>query len=152
MQSNMFPLNKKLIPQVISYLLASITGIIGIYDWFKLREMQKVIVVNSGVSVWSWRAFDLFTFLILGIVWLSLVLYSQYYYEKGYKKGKMLKNFSRITGFQLIILFVAHLIPVLYEHKQLSVLFIIYIVGLCIIGCIVLGFSYIRRTRKLKRG
>jgi len=103
-------LRKKVLAQVLSYISAGVTAVIGALNWFAIREFQRILVVYVGVSPWAWRAIDLFTFMILGILWLCGVYLSQDYYEKGYWKAELLKRLLTITGVQLFVLLVFYYI------------------------------------------
>jgi hypothetical protein len=98
-----------MLPHLISYLLSGVTGVIGIFNWFKLREAEKLIVANNNSNVWSWKAIDNFALILLGILWLSLVFFCQYFYEKGYYSSRLFKRFSMVTGIQLLLLFITYL-------------------------------------------
>jgi len=106
--SNLEPVKKRILAQVWSYILAGLTGILGVFNWLAIRELQRLVVVFSGITVWAWRAIDQFTFIFLGIIWLCLVYFSQNYYEKGFWNKKMLKRFSILTVIQAVILFLAY--------------------------------------------
>jgi len=118
MNSDLEPAKNRVFALVLSHLLAGLTGIIGVFNWLEIRELQRLVVVFSGISVWAWRAIEIFTFIIVGIIWLCLVYFSQDYYEKGFWKKKMLIRFSKIIGIQVMILllvyFAAHLIRTRY--------------------------------------
>jgi len=108
MDNNLEPVRKKVLAQIISYMLTGITGGIGVVCWFALRELQRLIVVFGGVSVWAWRAIDLFTFIVLGISWLCLVYLSQSYFEKGYWKKSLFKRVILVNGVQTFLILVAY--------------------------------------------
>jgi len=94
--------NKK-ISMFLAFLLSSITGIIGIILWFTIRETLMVLITVSSINVWSHSAIDNFSFLLLGIGWLVLVYFSHYFYQKGYRKGRMLANFALLTSIQVFL-------------------------------------------------
>lgn len=89
---------------VASHLLAGVTGFVGLLAWFKLRTVQAVLVVVSDVTVWAWRFIDMSTFMIFGLIWLIVVLFSQHYYQKGYEKGRLIRNFTFVTGIVFAVL------------------------------------------------
>lgn len=148
MDTNIEPVKQKIIHFVVSYLLSGVTGFIGIWDWFKLREMQKIIVAYSDVSVWSWKAIDNFTFVILGIIWLTVVLVSQHVYEKGFKNGRTWKIFTIITGIQLLSIFFTYLAAVLYKVQVTNFMTILYMLLQLFIGAGLLLLSYRISIRK----
>lgn len=93
-----------IVGNVASHVLAGVTGVVGLFAWFKLRTVQSVLVVVSDVTIWAWRFIDMSSFLILGLIWLITVLFSQYYYQKGYEKGRLWRNFNLVTGIIFLIL------------------------------------------------
>ncbi len=93
-----------IIGSVASHLLAGVTGFAGLLAWFKLRTVQSVLVVVGDVTPWAWRFIDMSSFMIFGLIWLIVVLYSQHYYQKGYEKGRLTRNFSLITGIVFAVL------------------------------------------------
>lgn len=147
MDSNLTPLKGQISSQILSYLLAGVTGAVGILNWFKLREVQKAVVTHSGASIWSWQAIDNFTFLGLGIIWLCIVLFSQYYYEKGCKKKRVWKNFFLITGIQLLLLFLSYLPAVLLGNQNIDVSLLLYIGAQFITGAGLLFFAFYRPSK-----
>ena len=66
-----------------------------------------------SVHPWSASAIDKIIFLFLGIVWLVLAIFSEYYYRESISKNRLWKSFSLITGIQLLFLFAADFLPLL---------------------------------------
>lgn len=148
MDTNIEPIKQKIIRFVVSYLLSGVTGFIGIWDWFKLREMQRIIVAYSGISVWSWKAIDNFTFVTLGIIWLTVVLVSQHVYGKGFKNGRTWKIFTIITGIQLLIIFFTYLTAVIYKVQVTNFMTVLYMLLQFFIGVVLLLLPYRFSIRK----
>jgi len=103
------------LPMLISNLFAGITALIGIFNLFTLREALMIIVMSSPLSVWSWRVIDIAIMIIIGIIWLIVVFLSQSNYDKGYRQKKLSKIFSLVTGYQLLLFFVASMIVHLFD-------------------------------------
>ncbi|AEE96400.1 hypothetical protein [Mahella australiensis] len=122
---------------LLVYALIIITGALGLLDWFMLRDMILALLSSSSLDPWSWGAIDKICFIILGIMWLILIFVSAHCYEKGVVRKKLWRYFSFITGIELIILFVTHVIPIIVGQAHYSVLLtILEAVGgtACIIG------------------
>lgn len=119
---------------VISYLLAIITGGVGIFTWIRLRELLFILLAKRIIGVGSWKAISTFTLLICGIIWISLFIFSRNYYEQGAKRKYMLYNFSFIMGIQLLLISTIDLIILIIALGQIGSYDILYIIGLLAIG------------------
>jgi len=102
--------NKNPFYPFLAYLLASITGVIGIFLWFTIRDTLMVTLTYFSFNFWSRPAIDNFSFLLLGIGWLVLVYFSNHYYQKGLEEGSVLSKLFLITGIQFILFFVSKII------------------------------------------
>jgi len=91
---------------VLSYLLAAVTGIVGVVLWLLGRSLVLKLLQSSAISHWAWGAIDKFSFLLLAIAWLVLVLVSRNYYERGSQKGKLWPRFLRVFGGEAVVLLV----------------------------------------------
>lgn len=109
---------KTSLPMVISNIVAFITAVIGIFNLFTLREAIMMMVFVSPISVWSWRVIDIVLVVILGILWLVAVFYSQRLYEKAYINKSLIKSFAQVLGLQLLLFFSASLIENLLDFEQ----------------------------------
>jgi hypothetical protein len=83
-----------IVGSVASHVLAGVTGFVGLLAWFKLRTVQSVLVIVTDVTTWAWRFIDMASFMIFGLIWLIVVLFSQHYYQKGYEKKSPLAQFQ----------------------------------------------------------
>jgi len=100
---------------LISNLLAGVTALIGIFNLFTLREALMIIVMTSPISVFSWRVIDIAIMIVIGIIWLIVVFLSQSNYDKGYRQKSLLKVFSLVTGYQILLFFIASMIVHLFD-------------------------------------
>jgi ABC-type thiamin/hydroxymethylpyrimidine transport system permease subunit len=66
--------------------------------------------MSSPISVWSWRVIDIVVMIIIGIIWLIVVFLSQSNYDKGYRQKTLSKLFSMVTGYQILLFFIASMI------------------------------------------
>lgn len=119
MDTQLVPLKNKVIAGIASNFLAGITGFIGLFIWFRLRTLQSVLVIISDITIWAWQFIDISSFMILGIIWLVIVLYCQHYYQRGAEKHTLWKNFSFITGIQLLVLGLSSLTVMLLIREQM---------------------------------
>jgi hypothetical protein len=136
---------------IVSYLLSAFTGALGILNWMMLRETVITVITHSSINKWSWRAIDNFSFVLFGMIWLTLVLYSQHYYLKGANQGRLWRNFSLITGIQALLLFVCHMTSRLIGAASSNSLQLFILAMECIIGIafIVLSRTAARKSEKL---
>lgn len=102
---------RQTLPYFLCYLLWVITGALGFLNLIAARKLYLVILTILSVNPWAVRAADKFIFIFLGIIWLVLVIFSEYYYRDSVPKKRLWESFSLITGIQLLFLFLAHLIP-----------------------------------------
>ena len=98
---------------VLCYLLWGITIALAFLNLIVARNLYLTIMGVLSVQSWSASAIDKITFLFLGIVWLVLAIFSEYYYRESISKNRLWKSFSLITGIQLLFLFAAHFLPFL---------------------------------------
>jgi len=124
--------------------LTIITGALGLLNFFMLRQMILLLLTASTINPWSWSAIDKFSILLLAIAWLGAVYLSNHYYQKGFKNKRIWVYFLFITGLQMIVLFMAHILPILVAKGQYSVVLTI-LEGIIGIACIVSSF-FIRRN------
>jgi len=90
-----------------------VTAALGFLDLIAARNLSLTIMAAVSLSRWVAPAVDKFIFLGLGIVWLALVIFTEYYYRDSVPKKKLWQSFSLITGIELSFLFVAHAAPLL---------------------------------------
>ena len=98
---------------VLCYLLWGITIALAFLNLIVARNLYLTIMGVLSVHPWSAGAIDKISFLFLGIVWLALTIFSEYYYRESISKNRLWKSFSLIMGIQLLFLFAAHFVPFL---------------------------------------
>ena len=112
---------KKVLLYFLCYLLWVVTGTLGFLNLIAARRLYLVILAAFSLNRWAVPALDKLGFLFLGITWLVLVIFSEYYYRNSISKNRLWKSFSLITGIQLLFLFLAWLIPLLiFRVERLS--------------------------------
>ena len=102
---------RQILPYFSCYLLWVITAALGFLNLIAVRKLFLLILGATSVNPWATRAAGRFSFVILGIIWLVLVIFSEYYYRDSVPKKRLWKSFSLIAGIQLLFLFLTHLIP-----------------------------------------
>jgi|GEM_PF-2277434 len=129
-------------PMIISNLLAGITGFIGIFNLFTLREALMILIMVSPVSVWSWRVIDIAAMILLGIIWLIVVILSQARYDKAYKQKHLSKDFSLVTGYQFLLFFIASIVVHLFDFQTAAFQEIILTVLKALLATCLLFYAY----------
>ena len=102
---------KQIIPYLLCYLLWVITAALAFLNLLVARRLFLVLLSVFSVSSWSATAIDKVSFIFLGVVWLGLVVFSEYYYLHSISKNRLWKSFSLVTGIQLLFLFAVRLTP-----------------------------------------
>ena len=102
---------RQTLPYFLCYFLWVITVALGFLNLIAARGLYLVILAAASFNPWAARAADKFIFIFLGIIWLVLVIFSEYYYRDSVPKKRLWESFSLLTGIQLLFLFLAHLIP-----------------------------------------
>jgi hypothetical protein len=102
---------KELTQSVVAYALSFVTGGLGFFLLFLLREMIIMLLRHSTITHWAWTAIDNFSLLIYVAGWLVAVLASHHYYRQGLRKGVVLKRFLLVTGIELLLYFVIESVP-----------------------------------------
>ena len=132
----------KLWQYFVAYVLTVITGLLGLLDLLMLREMILLLLLASSINPLSWAAIDKFSFVLFAMTWLVVVYVSIHYYQKGFVNKRIWSYFLFITGVQMIILFLTHILPILVRKGQYSIA-LTMLEGIIGIACIVSSF-YIR--------
>lgn len=119
---------------LIVFGLSMINGLIGIFNWLLLRNTMLHVLLHSSINVSAWKVIDIFTSMLLGMAWLSYVLYTPYFYRKGIGNRRLWQRFRRMTGSQFLFIFICQLIPMLlgdfkFSGINLLLLFIQLIAG-----------------------
>lgn len=102
---------RKILPYILAYLLWIVTAALGFLDLIMARKLCLTLMAMISFNRWVAGAVDKFSFLIFGIIWLILVIFSEYYYRRSIFKKRLWQNFSLVTRLQLLFLFLTHLIP-----------------------------------------
>jgi len=125
-------------------LMVIITGLLGLLDWLMLREMILSLLLVSSIDPWSWSAIDKFTFILFGVIWLIIIYLSAHYYRKGIVNKRLWSYFLLITGIEIIILFLTHILPTMAGKGQYSIVLMI-LEAVSAIICIVASFEIKKR-------
>lgn len=137
----------KLWQHFVADVLTVITGLLGLLNFLMLRQMVLLLLLASSINPWSWSAIDKFGMVLLAIAWLVMVYLSNHYYQKGFRDKRIWEYFLFITGLQMIVLFISHILPILVAKEQYSIALTI-LEGIIGIACIV--FSFFIRERVVK--
>jgi len=98
---------------ILVYLFWVITAGLAFLCLISARNLSLLVLYAFSVSKWVAPVVDKMTFLILGILWLVLVIFAEYYYRKATARIVLWKHFSLVTSIELFFLSGSHLVPVL---------------------------------------
>ncbi|QGQ96562.1 hypothetical protein EHS13_17575 [Paenibacillus psychroresistens] len=104
---------------LISVGLTILTSVLGIYNWLALRSLILSLLAFFEVKPSAWQGIDNITFLLLGIIWLANVYYSQWYLKKKVIAKQVLKSIARLLSIQMWILFISDLLSNLLIRSSL---------------------------------
>jgi hypothetical protein len=104
---------------LISVGLAILTAVLGIFNWLALRSLILSLLAFLQVKPSAWQGIDNITFLLLGIIWLAFVYYSQYYLKKKAIAKKVLKAAAGLLSVQMWMLFFSDLVANLLIRASL---------------------------------
>ncbi|MBM7680281.1 putative ferric reductase [Pullulanibacillus pueri] len=141
MNPNLNSNKKTAMSTLVSYLLAAITGMIGFLNWFMLRNLVLTYMATSSIKQEAWRAVDSFTFVVFGILWLFVVIFSQYYYLKGTRHKKLMHHFCLMTSGQIFLLAACQIVPALFGMRAWHIDSILVFCVECIIGGGLIGIA-----------
>lgn len=106
---------------LLSWLLVIVPAGIGLAVWFTLRSLVLHALIVFEVSAWAWQAYDQFSFVFFGFVWLALVFVYQYMLYKQGMKGRMGASFRRLTAAMTAALLAAQLLLYAIGGTDMSV-------------------------------
>ena len=105
---------KKSINYVIAYALWIVTILLGL--WFVLLArsgfqgaLATFYIRGSVTYVQRARFFDQVFVLVMGLLWLALVVITEWYFRSGAQRPDLLKRFARVAGPVILLVFVADL-------------------------------------------
>jgi hypothetical protein len=104
---------------LISVGLTIVTSVLGIFNWLALRSLLLSLLAFLQVKPSAWQGIDNITFLLLGIIWLAYVYYSQYYLKKKAIAKQVLKAATRLLSLQMWVLFFSDLVSNLLFRASL---------------------------------
>jgi len=129
------------LPMLVSNIAAGITALIGIFNLFTLRESLMMIVMSSPISVWTWRVIDIALMIVIGIIWIIVVILSQTKFEKAFTQKTLSKVFSLVTGYQLLLFFIASMIVHILDAEVASFSSIVLSILQIVFSVILLSYS-----------
>jgi hypothetical protein len=105
---------------LISVGLTILTSVLGIFNWLALRSLLLSLLAFFQIKPSAWQGIDNITFLLLGIIWLAYVYYSQYYLKKKVIAKQVLRSVARLLSLQMWILFFSDLLSNLLIQVSLA--------------------------------
>jgi len=130
---------------IYSYLLSFVTSGAGIYLWFEIRDLIADLLIVLHIDPSAWRAFDNFSFLLLGVLWLAFVFITQHAYQKSYLAGALFRRVCLVIGIQMLIWFAMRLLSVLVQAATLHAWG--WILLICMGGIAMILIFYARKGR-----
>jgi hypothetical protein len=94
---------------ILFYLLWLITVALGILILFISRSVVMTAIALLIENFWLHRILDKGAFVFAGIGILVVVGWSEYYLRKGMRNKKLLKNFLRVLGIEVLFIFGSHI-------------------------------------------
>ena len=102
---------KPSLPYILCYFLWVVTVALAFLNLIVARNLYLTIMGVASVRPWTIGALDKLLFIIAGVAWLVLTIFSEYYYRTSIPENSLWKRFSLVMGIQLLFLFTAHLLP-----------------------------------------
>ncbi len=133
---------------ILVYVFWVTTAGLGFLCLISARNSSLSILYLFSVSRWVAPAVDKIVFLILGVLWLVLVIFTEYYYRQAVAKNILWKHFSLVTAIQLFCLSGSHFIPVLIVSKTNVYGTSLLLPAIELIGGIILLGQYKFRRRR----
>ena len=81
----------------------TVSGLLAVVILLLMRSLILAILFATHVNVWAWGALDKFSFILLAILWLVFVLFSQHFYERGLEKRILWTRFWRVLGIEVLV-------------------------------------------------
>lgn len=94
---------------ILFYLLWLITVALGILILFISRSVVMAAIALLIENIWLHRILDKAAFVFAGIGILVVVGWSEYYLRKGMRNKQLLKNFLRVMGIEVLVIFASHM-------------------------------------------
>lgn len=99
-------------PRVLQYVLYFIAWIVsiglGLWVMTQLRVNLLDISVALNVNPWAMSAIDKFSFFILGLVWLVLILLTENYLRTAVARNLLLRRLAKVFGIGLALLAISY--------------------------------------------
>jgi len=87
------------------------TSAAAVYDLLSLRQGILALIRVTVPNVWAHAFFDKGILLLLALVAMGAIMYTQYYYVRGYQRegtiGAVLRRTARVLLVEVIVLVVA---------------------------------------------
>jgi len=145
-------IQKRNVPlSILFYILWLITVAVGIFILFMSRSVIMAAIALLVENHWLHRVLDKAAFILAGIALLAVVGYSEYYLRKGMDRKQLLRNFLRVLGIEVIIIFLSHLFfDILSGFAGIGTEGYVLIAAELVVGAGALGYSLLpERHNKL---
>lgn len=102
----------------LAYLLALLTSAVGMVValWARSTGIAVLVILSKDLTTGRFdrslqiRGLDMWSVLLVGIIWVILMVFTEEYYRVGLKRGLLLARFCLITAIEAGVFFVSHAI------------------------------------------
>ena len=92
---------------LLSYLLAGVTGVVGLGCWLLGRQALLAFMRAISENRYAVGAVDKCGFIAFAIVWLMLVYASAHVYKESVAKGRLRRTWLKVTGLEIAFIVLA---------------------------------------------
>lgn len=88
----------------VAYLGWIVNGLLALVALVAARGALLAIVVVLRLNPYLYRPIDSWSFVLLGVLCLAVMLYIEHYYRQARQSGLLLRRFVRVTLIELAVL------------------------------------------------
>lgn len=130
---------QKFSKSIIAYLLWIILLLLGIFLFILTRNLilgllGTYYVTESIVTIWRVRFLDPAASVILGLLWLILMVWSEHQLRRSVRRGELMPQFARFAGPLMILLFIVDFSLFLLQTTKFLDIWRIVILAFWLIG------------------
>jgi putative Mn2+ efflux pump MntP len=100
---------------LLAYLLWAISVVLAILDLLVWRSSAMIALGMTPWDRYVEHAINQFGFLLLAILGLSVIVFTEHHYRTGVEENQLLPRFLRVTFIELLVLALAHLLRLVGE-------------------------------------
>ena len=100
---------------LLAYLLWAISVVLAVVDLLVWRSSAMIVLGMTPWDRYVEHAINQFSFLLLAIVGLGVIVFTEHHYRTGVEENRLLPRFLRVTFIELLVLTLAHLVWLIGE-------------------------------------